>query len=122
MTIIPLLRSSNMRRSIAFYTTVLDFERAEVDDHLDDPCFVMLARGGAHLFLSSHAGDGSFGQAIVVTVGDVDALFRAYRARGLAPSGKPDSPVHHGPVDQTWGTREFYVDDPDGNTLRFTQP
>jgi len=20
-----------------------------------------------------------------------------------------------------WGTREFYVDDPDGNTLRFTQ-
>jgi hypothetical protein len=21
----------------------------------------------------------------------------------------------------TWGTREFYVDDPDGNTLRFTQ-
>jgi hypothetical protein len=22
---------------------------------------------------------------------------------------------------KTWGTREFYVDDPDGNTLRFTQ-
>jgi hypothetical protein len=29
--------------------------------------------------------------------------------------------VHAGPIDQTWGTREFYVDDPDGNTLRFTQ-
>ena len=43
------------------------------------------------------------------------------RARGLDPSGKPDSPVHQGPLDQTWGTREFYVDDPDGNTLRFTQ-
>ena len=29
--------------------------------------------------------------------------------------------VHEGPIDQSWGTREFYVDDPDGNTLRFTQ-
>ena len=36
---------------------------------------------------------------------------------------KPDAPkvVHEGPVDQTWNTREFYVEDPDGNTLRFTQ-
>jgi len=25
-----------------------------------------------------------------------------------------------GATDQTWGTREFYVGDPDGNTLRFT--
>jgi hypothetical protein len=23
------------------------------------------------------------------------------------------------PTDQSWDTREFYVDDPDGNTLRF---
>jgi hypothetical protein len=30
--------------------------------------------------------------------------------------------VHEGPIDQTWGTREFYVEDLDGNTLRFTQP
>jgi hypothetical protein len=29
--------------------------------------------------------------------------------------------VHEGPLDQTWGTREFYVDDPDGNTIRFVQ-
>lgn len=37
--------------------------------------------------------------------------------------GNPDSPqgVHEGPINQSWGTREFYVDDPDGNTLRFTQ-
>jgi len=27
-----------------------------------------------------------------------------------------------GPTDQTWGTREFYVTDADGNTLRFCQP
>ena len=29
--------------------------------------------------------------------------------------------VHEGPIDQSWGTREVYGDDPDGNTLRLTQ-
>jgi len=29
--------------------------------------------------------------------------------------------VHEGPIDQSWGGREFYVDDPDHNKLRFTQ-
>lgn len=73
------------------------------------------------LFLSSHRGDGEFGQAIVVLTEDVDALFRKFKERGLETPGNPDSPVHEGPTDQTWGTREFWVDDPDGNTLRFTQ-
>jgi hypothetical protein len=31
-------------------------------------------------------------------------------------------PVHRGPVDQTWGIREFYVTDADGNMLRFGEP
>jgi len=30
----------------------------------------------------------------------------------------PESPVEEGPVSQTWGMREFYVRDPDGDTLR----
>lgn len=40
-----------------------------------------------------------------------------------AEVSNPDAPVevHEGPLNQTWGTREFYVDDPDGNTLRFMQ-
>ena len=51
---------------------------------------------------------------------DIDALFQKFVSRGLVPLQR-DSPVHHGPVEQSWGTREFYVDDPDGNTLVFTQ-
>ena len=49
-----------------------------------------------------------------------DVLFDKFLARGLVRPNTP-GPVHQGPTDQTWGTREFYVDDPDGNTLRFTQ-
>lgn len=123
MAIIPTVRCSRMAASLAFYTQVLDFERVDGDDDTDDPSFSVLVREGAPLFLSSHRGDGEFGQAIVVSTDDVDALFRKFRARGLRTPGNPESPqaVHEGPLDQTWGTRELYVDDPDGNTLRFTQ-
>jgi catechol 2,3-dioxygenase-like lactoylglutathione lyase family enzyme len=121
MAIIPTVRCSNLRRSLTFYTSVLDFERLDGDDDLVDPSFCAVLRGGDRLFLSSHRGDGEFGQAVVVTTDDIDALFRKFRERGLQTPGNPDSPVHEGPIDQTWGTREFYVDDPDGNTLRFTQ-
>lgn len=112
-----------MRRSLAFYTGVLDFVREEGTDDLADPSFSVLSRDGCQIILSSHAGDGAFGQAVAVTTDDVDAVFRAFRERGLQTPGNPDAPalVHEGPIDQSWGTREFYVDDPDGNTLRFIE-
>jgi catechol 2,3-dioxygenase-like lactoylglutathione lyase family enzyme len=123
MAIIPTVRCSNMRASLAFYTNVLDFEHVDGDDELSDPSFSILSRDGDRLFLSSHRGDGVFGQAIAITTDDFDTLFRRFRERGLDTPGNPDAPeeVHEGPIDQTWGTREFYVADPDGNTLRFVQ-
>lgn len=125
MAIIPTVRCSRMRDSLAFYTGVLDFELVEAGDggSVEDPVYCTLRRAGDWLFLSSHRGDGTYGQAIVVTTSDADALFRTYRERGLRTPGDPAAPVevHEGPIDQTWGTREFYVDDPDGNTLRFVQ-
>lgn len=120
MAIIATVRCRNMRTALAFYTGTLDFVRVE-GDTVDDPAFAVLARDGDRLYLSSHCGDGAFGQAIVVTTDGIDALFRKFRDRGLVTPGNPDSPVHEGPTDQSWGTREFYVNDPDGNTLRFTQ-
>jgi catechol 2,3-dioxygenase-like lactoylglutathione lyase family enzyme len=109
--------------SLEFYTGVLDFQRVDGDEQLDDPSFSVLSRGGDQLFLSSHRGDGEFGHAIVVTTNDVDALCLKFRGRGLQTPGDPDAPehVHEGPINQSWGTREFYVDDPDGNTLRLVQ-
>ena len=123
MAIIPTVRCRSMRAALAFYTGILDFERVDGDDTLDDPSFSVLARDGDRLFLSSHRGDGAFGQAVVVTTDDVDSLFRKFRGRGLQTPGNPEAPqaVHEGPIDQSWGTRELYDDDPDGNTLRFTR-
>jgi len=123
MPIIPTVRCRIMRRSLAFYTTVLDFEHVDGDDSPEDPSFSVLSREGCQLYLSSHRGDGEFGQAVAITTDDVDALFLRFRERGLRTPGNPAAPlaVHEGPIDQSWGTREFYVDDPDGNTLRFAQ-
>ena len=123
MAIIPTVRCRRMEASITFYTKILDFEWIDGDDDKSDPSYSRLMREGHSLILSSHKGDGAFGQAIVVQTDDVESLFRKFRARGLKTPGNPDAPeeVHEGPIDQSWGTREFYVKDPDGNTLRFTQ-
>lgn len=120
MAIIPVVRCSRINPSVEFYTKTLDFHLAD-DDKLNDPAFVFLRRTGDLVALSSY-GSGPIQRSVaMVMTGDVDALFNKFLARGLKPT-KPDSPVHQGPTDQTWGTREFYVDDPDGNTLAFTQP
>ena len=73
------------------------------------------------MHISSHAGDGQFGQATIVPVEDVDAVFWDVTARGHDASRRTGSPLHQGPVDQTWDTREWAVDDPDGNRVVFVQ-
>ncbi len=121
MAIIPTLKCASIARSVDFYTGVLDFELRREWSELSDPGFAWLTRDGDVLHLSSHRGDGVVGQAVVIEVVGIDALFEAFLSRGLDVPRDRDSPVHRGPLDQSWGTREFYVDDPDGNTLRFTQ-
>jgi len=122
MSIIATVRCRSIKASTAFYTQVLDFDCLEYAGDTD-PSFCLLQRNGSMLCLSSHTGDGEFGQVVMVVTDSVDALFRKFRARGLKTPGNPDAPgkVHEGPIDQTWGTREFYVDDPDENTLRFVE-
>ncbi|MBO9640929.1 Glyoxalase-like domain-containing protein [Siphonobacter aquaeclarae] len=119
MKIIPVFTVQNMKRAVAFYTEILDFECWGTWPEDTDPAYGVLFRDGAELHLSSYQGGGFQSGCAYAAVNDVDALFRLFLSRGLDTSAKPDSPVHQGPVDQTWGNREFYVDDPDGNRLCF---
>jgi catechol 2,3-dioxygenase-like lactoylglutathione lyase family enzyme len=107
--------------SIAFYTEMLGFRVMEPRSGTGDPSFQILERDDGLLFLSSHNGDGCFGQAVGVLVEDVQGVYEELQERGLSLPDHGRSPVHAGPVDQTWGTKEFYVDDPDGNTIRFIE-
>jgi len=124
MTAVPVLYSSDLARSLAFYTGVLDFE-------LRYPAYRELALrngvidlicGDAILQLSRHMGKNPTPSSVNLELehaAEVDALFARYTTRGLDQSHRTASPVHLAPLDQTWGTREFYADDPDGNTLCF---
>jgi catechol 2,3-dioxygenase-like lactoylglutathione lyase family enzyme len=107
-----------VQESLTFYTGVLDFEK-KYPGQSDADWVIDLVRGDAEIQLSQHAGDGAFGCAVNIRLIDVDGLFRKFVERGLDASARRDSPVHCGPMDQTWGVREFYVTDADGNTLRF---
>ena len=73
-----------------------------------------ISRDGIWLHLSSFSGDGVAGGVVNLLVDDVDALHAEFVAKGV--------PIAVEPVDQTWGTREMYVKDADGNSLRFQQP
>ena len=121
MNIIPIIKCTDMKKALAFYTRVLDFELEGIWPENELPAFSILKRDGQELHLSSHSGDGVLGTAVAIIVTDIDTVFRKFIKRGLKRSSKKDSPVHQGVVVQTWGTREFYVDDPDGNTIRFIQ-
>lgn len=66
------------------------------------------------LHLLSHAGDGVVGGVVYILVDNVDALHAEFVDRGV--------PIHIEPTDQTWGMREMYVRDPDGNSVRFDCP
>jgi uncharacterized glyoxalase superfamily protein PhnB len=122
MKMIPLFRCREMKEAIIFYTGVLDFELKYPNDYSPDDWVVDLINGDAELQLTTLEGDQRNGIAVNVDVDDVDGLFDKYKKRGLDTSAKQNSPVHQGPLNQSWGMREFYVTDPTGNTLRFRKP
>jgi catechol 2,3-dioxygenase-like lactoylglutathione lyase family enzyme len=119
--IVPVICCRDLEASLAFYTQVLDFEREDGDVDIGDRFVIWLSRQGEYLILTRE--NGVRGIIVVITTTDVDEDFLRFRQRGLKTPGDPDNPqlVHEGPIDQTWGSREFYVEDPDGNTLRFTK-
>ncbi|MFA6085557.1 glyoxalase superfamily protein [Mucilaginibacter sp.] len=119
MHFIPLFKVRDMQTAIRHYTEVLDFRMTWPEDTPESPV-VDLGHEQMELQITTHESERLFGSVVYVYVPDVDSLFAKYKSRGLN-TDKPGSPVHQGPTDQTWGRREFYVTDADGNTLRFCQ-
>ena len=114
MKFIPLLKVSNISSAVAFYMNILGFQLKHPNEGLNKFC-VDLIQGEAKLMLTET--DGKPGIAVYVYVEDVDAVYKKCIQRGLVTPRNEKSPVHKSPIDQTWGMREFYVTDADGNTL-----
>jgi uncharacterized glyoxalase superfamily protein PhnB len=113
---IPLLHVSSSTVAEDFYCQQLGFRREfahRADAAKPDPCYIGVSRDGVWLHISSFSGDGISGGVANLIVDDVDALHAEFVAKGVQ--------IAVGPVDQTWGTREMYVKDADGNSIRFIQ-
>ncbi len=118
--VVPIIKVTDIRSAIEFYCSTLGFVTDfSYSASPGGPAYAGVSLDGNQIHLSTFAGDGVTGTAAYCYVDDVDALFQKFLQAGLKTPGNPESPVEEGPVDQTWGMRELYVRDPDGNTLRF---
>lgn len=119
--LIPILMVRDIAEAITFHTSVLDFELAFAWPD-EAPIYAGLTRAADEMHLALAPAGGRYGHcSAMVLCDDVDALFDTFIARGLSAPTRSDSPVHEAPLDQSWGTREVYIDDPSGNTLIFQQ-
>lgn len=107
---IPMLPSSDLRKTIDYYVDLLGFRYG-----FNAGTFGGVRRDALeiHFFrLPPGAPAGKSGCRIEVT--DIRGLYRACREAGVVdPAGDIAA--------QPWGTTEFSVRDPDGNTLTFVE-
>jgi len=115
---IPVIAISNAERSEDYYCSVLGFQKMfayRPDPNRSDPCYLGVARDGVFLHLQSFKPERAGQTDAFLWVTDVDHLHDEVAARGAV--------IPLPPTNQTWGTRETGIRDPDGNVLVFaTRP
>jgi catechol 2,3-dioxygenase-like lactoylglutathione lyase family enzyme/GNAT superfamily N-acetyltransferase len=105
-----ILYSSDIQKSIRYYTEVLGFDQHWTWD--DPPTFGGVNKDVVQIFFCKEC-QGKPGTWIAIMVDNVDQLHERIRTKG----GK----VLSEPEDKEWGLREMLVEDPDGHVIRFGQ-
>jgi len=125
MTIEACIKCRDVQLSLVFYTKVLDFS-IQVPPDPDPSVFMskyaLLSRGASLLHLSSHEGDGVFGNLIYVRTDEIEELYEKFVSRGLntkEPDNYPALTIKL--TEQSWGMKEFSIRDPDSNKITFGQ-
>lgn len=113
---IPVLHVTSSTAAEQYFCGGLGFQRRfayRPDEPRPEPCYMGLERDSVILHVSSFPGDGVSGGVATFIVDDVDVLHAELIERGVA--------IDLAPTDQSWDTREMYLLDPDGNSIRFVQ-
>lgn len=117
----PVLAARDVAASVGFYR-LLGFMQSFVDD-ADAPRYAGLRRDGIELHLqwadARQWVQGLDRPACRFLVDDVDALHAQFAAAGAVHAGSSDGSPWASPTDTPWGTREFHLGDPGGNSLQF---
>ncbi|WP_221392853.1 glyoxalase superfamily protein [Dyadobacter sp. NIV53] len=109
-SVIPVLYSEDIRKSIAYYTETLGFEESWEWD--DNPTFGGVNWGDVRIFFCKQD-QGNPGTWLCINVENVDEYFEFIQKRGAKILSPPD--------DKPWFMREMLVSDPDGHIIRFGQ-
>jgi lactoylglutathione lyase len=123
--VIAMLSVSDLGRSRAMYEGVLGGQKIYQFPPEGEPGFMTLSFGDTELGLGVLGdGVGVHGRTLRPATGhrvelcfnveDVDATLAALEKLGL--------PVAMAPVDQPWGERAAYIEDPDGNLVMLVAP
>jgi catechol 2,3-dioxygenase-like lactoylglutathione lyase family enzyme len=102
---LPILRVSDLDRSIAYYLDRLGFK-----EDWRFGRFGSVSRDQASLMLSEGT-QGCSSTWLWIAVGDADALYQELLQRG--------ADIRHPPTNFPWGSREVHVFDTDRHVLRF---
>lgn len=106
--ITPILYSSDIDRSVAYFTEKLGF--TSLWGYEEPSTFSAVGRDGIEIFFSLNS-QGAPGTWLMVWVKDVDAFHNDLQSAGAI--------IKMPPTDQPWNVREMQVECPDGHTLRF---
>jgi catechol 2,3-dioxygenase-like lactoylglutathione lyase family enzyme len=107
-SVVPILYSTDVARSIAYYVGKLGSE--EKWEWGTPPTFGGVGKGGVQVFFCRE-GQGKPGTWLSVFVDNVDEFYKEVHARGAK--------ILSAPMDMEWNVREMVVEDPDGHKIRF---
>ena len=107
---VPILFSSDVRKSIDYYMEVLGFDSKWEWD--DPPTFGGVSKNSVEIFFCKD-GQGQPGTWMAIMVDDVDQYHDLIKSKGAEILSQPE--------DKEWHLREMLVQDPDNHILRFGQ-
>jgi len=106
-SVIPILCSDDVTRSITYYTEVLGFKENRSWD--EAPTFGGVVDGTTNIFFC-RGERGHKGTWLAINADNVDEYYEAIKAKGAEILSLPDT--------KPWSMREMLVKDPDGHILR----
>jgi GNAT superfamily N-acetyltransferase/catechol 2,3-dioxygenase-like lactoylglutathione lyase family enzyme len=107
---VPILYSSDVLKSLSYYTDVLGFESRW--EWGNPPTFGGVSKNSVEIFFCEK-GQGNPGTWLSVMVDNVDEFYETVKVRGAKILSLPEN--------MEWGFREMLVEDPDGHKIRFGQ-
>lgn len=107
-SLIPILYSTDIERSVKYYMEKLSFENQWIWN--DEKTFGGVSKGCVEIFFCK-LDQGNPGTWLAINVDDIDEYYETIKSA--------EATILSTPEDKPWNMREMLVRDPDGHIIRF---